>query len=114
MLESGGAGDAGPASVPAAGGDIQALIQRRVPQIVLLTAGAGITLIGLADALEGLLPEDAMILTVVFVVAAIVASAVIAWFHGEKGKQQAPAIEYVLLALVAMGWLAVSAMAVLR
>ena len=114
VLESGGAGDAGPASVPAAGGDIQALIQRRVPQIVLLTAGAGITLIGLADALEGLLPEDAMILTVVFVVAAIVASAVIAWFHGEKGKQQAPAIEYVLLALVAMGWLAVSAMAVLR
>jgi len=93
--------------------DLQTLINKRVPQIVLITAGGGVTLIGLADALEELLPADAKLLTVVFVVAAVVASAVVAWFHGEKGRQRAPAIEYVLLGLIAVGWLAVSVMVVL-
>lgn len=91
--------------------DVEALVKRRVPQIVLLTLGVGITLIGLADALENLLPDEAMLLTVVFVVAAVAASGVISWFHGEKGRQKAPAIEYVLLALIAVGWLVASALA---
>lgn len=94
--------------------DLQALIRKRVPQIVLLTAGGGITLIGLADALGDLLPENAMLVTVVFVVAAIASSAVIAWFHGEKGRQRAPAIEYALLGFVGLVWLAVTGWVVWR
>lgn len=94
--------------------DLQAIVRKRVPQIVLLTFGAGVTLLGVTDALEDLLFEDAMLLTVVFVVAAVIASAVIAWFHGEKGRQSAPAIEYVLLALIAAGWLAVTGMILVR
>lgn len=94
--------------------DLQAVIERRVPQIILLTVGVGITLIGLADALEKYLPEDGMLLTIVFVVAAVVASGVVAWFHGKKGRQRAPTIEYVLLALVALGWVAVSAAVLAR
>ncbi|GMV06184.1 MAG: hypothetical protein AMXMBFR53_24600 [Gemmatimonadota bacterium] len=105
-------GDAAPARQQEAA-DLQTLINKRVPQIVLITAGAGVTLIGLSDALEELLPPEAKLLTVVFVVAAVVASAVVAWFHGERGRQRAPAIEYVLLGLIAAGWLAVSVMVVL-
>lgn len=92
--------------------DVEGLIKRRVPQIVLLTLGVGITLLGVADALENLLPPQTMLLTVVFVVASVVASGVISWFHGEKGRQEAPAIEYVLLGLIALGWLVVSVMVV--
>jgi serine/threonine-protein kinase len=88
--------------------DLAELVKRRVPQIVLLTAGIGITLIGLSDALEDLLPSDAKLLTVIFVVAAVVAAAVVGWFHGEKGKQRAPAVEWVLLGLVGVAWLVVS------
>lgn len=93
--------------------DLAELIQRRVPQIVLLTLTVGVTLIGLADAMENLLPPSTMLLTVIFVVAAVLASAVIAWFHGKKGAQRAPAIEYVLLGLIGLLWLVVSVMAVL-
>lgn len=112
-LESGGAVAPG-SSAETDATDLQALVKKRVPQIVLLTLGAGVTLLGLADALEDLLFEDAMLLTVIFVVAAVIASAVVAWFHGEKGRQSAPAVEYVLLALIAAGWLAVSGMVLIR
>ncbi len=108
-------------SDPAAGGatpedvtDLTQLLRRRVPQIVLLTVGAGVSLIGLADALEDLLPPRTKLLTVIFVVAAILASGVLSWFHGERGRQRAPAIEYVLLGLIVIAWLAVSGIALLH
>jgi eukaryotic-like serine/threonine-protein kinase len=89
------------------------LVRRHVPQIVLFTVGIGVGLIGLANAMESLLPADSMLLTVIFVVAAVLASAVISWFHGQKGRQRAPAIEYLLLGLITLAWLAVSIVAVL-
>jgi serine/threonine protein kinase len=94
--------------------DLTQLLKRRVPQIVLLTVGAGVSLIGLADALEDLLPPKTKLLTVIFVVAAILASGVLSWFHGEKGRQRAPVIEYVLLGLITVAWLAVSGFALLH
>lgn len=102
---------AGGAAGPGAD-DLEELVRRRVPQIVIITAGAGITLIGLADALEEMLPPDAKLLAVIFAVAAVVASGVVGWFHGEKGKQRAPTIEWALLGLVAAAWLIVSWFAV--
>lgn len=105
----GGSATGDPAANP---GDIAEVVRRRVPQIVLVTTGVAVTLIGLSDAMEEMLPENAKLLTVVFSVAAVVASGVVGWFHGEKGKQQAPAIEYVLLGLVAVAWLVVSWFAV--
>ncbi len=105
--------EGGSATVPAAdgvapGNDLAELLKRRVPQVVLLAVGGAITLISLADALEDLLPADSKLLTVIFSVAAVLASAVLAWFHGERGRQQAPLVEYLLLALIAAGWLVVS------
>lgn len=106
-------GDAGGVGAGAgAPDDLAELVRRRVPQIVLLTAGGGITLIGLSDALEELLPPDTKLLAVIFAVAAVVASGVVGWFHGEKGKQRAPTIEWALLGLVAAAWLVVSWFAV--
>ncbi|HSG09674.1 MAG TPA: serine/threonine-protein kinase [Longimicrobiales bacterium] len=107
-------GDEGAGGASAAVDDLEELVRRRVPQIVIITAGAGITLIGLADALEEMLPPDAKLLAVIFAVAAVLASGVVGWFHGEKGKQRAPTVEWALLGLVAAAWLIVSWFAVAR
>ena len=93
--------------------DLAELVKRRVPQILLVSAGAGVTLIGLADALEDLLPTGSKLLTVIFVVAGVLAAAVVGWFHGERGRQRAPVMEYVLLTAIGVAWLAVSAWAVM-
>ncbi|MEJ2217854.1 MAG: serine/threonine-protein kinase [Gemmatimonadota bacterium] len=95
-------------------GDLTQLLRRRVPQIVLITVGAGVSLIGLADALEDLLPPKSKLLTVIFVVAAVLASGVLSWFHGEKGRQRAPTIEYILLGLITVAWIAVTGIALMR
>lgn len=97
-------------SVPGhrSGLDPEELIRRRVPQIVLLTLGVGVTLIGLADAMEEMLPPATKALTVVFAGFSLLASTVVAWFHGERGRQQAPLAEYVLLGLLAGAWLVAS------
>ncbi len=94
--------------------DIQQLLKKRVPQIVLVVGGVGAGLIQLVSAIENLLPAKSMIETVIFVVASILAAAVLSWFHGEKGKQRAPAIEWVLLGIIAAGWIAVSVVAAVR
>ena len=43
---------------------------------------------------------------------ALAARRVVGWFHGEKGKQRAPAIEWALLGLIGAAWLVVSYFAV--
>jgi len=107
-----GEGEVGALVGAGAPDDLAELVRRRVPQIVILTAGAGAALIGVADALEGYIGNVGVLLTVIFVVAAVVASAVVGWFHGERGKQRAPAIEWALLALIGAAWLVVSWFAV--
>jgi serine/threonine protein kinase len=94
--------------------DITELLKRRVPQVLIVAVGAGVGLIQLADAMEDLLPPKTKLLTVIFVVASVLASAVIAWFHGERGKQKATATEYVLLSLIGVGWLVVTILALLH
>ncbi len=94
--------------------DIAKLLRRRVPQIVLLVAGAGAGLIQLADAMEDLLPPKTKLLTVIFAISSVAASAVIAWFHGERGRQQMQSLEYLLLGLIGLGWLVASVAAVLH
>ncbi|MDP2955209.1 MAG: serine/threonine-protein kinase [Longimicrobiales bacterium] len=109
-----GGGPTAPAPSGAAGGtDLAELVKRRVPHIVLFTVGGGVTLIGLSDAVDEYFPEGFKLLVIIFVVAAVVAAPVIAWFHGERGSQRAPAIEYVLLALIAVTWLVISALVVM-
>jgi serine/threonine-protein kinase len=86
--------------------DIQELVKRRVPQIVISTAVAGGTTILAVSELDDRLPESAFALTVALAIAALFASMVIGWFHGEKGEQTAPTLEYILLGVIGVGWLA--------
>ncbi len=94
--------------------DLTKLLKRRVPQIVLIVAGAGVGLIQLVGSLNDLLPPKSQLLTLIFVAAAVLASAVIAWFHGERGRQRAPFLERVLLGLIAVAWLAVTIVALVE
>jgi len=95
--------------------DLQELVKRRVPQIVLITIAAGWLLLQGMDQLvdRGVLGNLAYRLTLPFVGAAVLASTVIAWFHGQKGKQRAPVVEYVLLAVTAALWAGVTAWIIL-
>jgi serine/threonine-protein kinase len=112
LLGGKGAGGAAAGGVdPASPADDMAqLIKRRVPQIVGIAVAASVAIIGLASDLtgDGRLPEYAVDLSLALSGAMVVGSAVVAWFHGERGKQRAPVIEYVLLGLVAVAWLVVS------
>lgn len=108
-----GGGETPPGPAKHAGDDLADLIQRRVPQIVGLALVVAMGLMAIADALESYLPPDGVLLTAVFSAAIVVASAVVAWFHGEKGAQRAPLIEYVFLGLIGVAWLGASAWIVL-
>jgi hypothetical protein len=93
-----------------AAADLQQLIRRRVPQIVLLAAAAGFGLMELVGLLVemGTLPSLVFDLTLPFVGSAVSAATVIAWFHGERGRQQTNVLEWVLLSIIGVAWLTVS------
>jgi hypothetical protein len=41
-------------------------------------------------------------------VCAVVASTVIAWFHGERGRQETRVLEWILLSVIGVAWLSIS------
>jgi len=90
--------------------DLQMLLRKRVPQLVLISATAGMGIVALTDILtdRGLLSDRVFRSVLAMVVAGVLASTVMAWFHGEKGRQSAPFIEYVLLSLIVVGGLMIS------
>lgn len=96
--------------------DLRELVNRRVPQIVLLAVGVGW---GLMTLMDQLVDRDIVAgvfyqLTLPFAVCGIAAAAVVAWFHGARGKQRTSLLEYLLLAAIAAVWIALSAWIVLR
>ncbi len=95
--------------------DLNELVKRRVPQVILIAVGIGWGLMTVVDQLvsRNILPDVAYRLSLVFAVSGITASTVIAWFHGKTGRQEAPLVEYVLLGLIALGFLAASTWVVL-
>lgn len=94
-------------------GEFSELVKRRVPHIVLTTAAGGWGLIVFVDTI---FDNDSLVfrLTLPFVGAAIVAAAVIAWFHGERGRQKASVLEWILLGAVGVIWASISAWIVAR
>ena len=94
--------------------DLQHLIKRRVPQIVFFAAVAGSGLLGLVGLLRennkfGQYGQTVFDLSLWFVGAGIAAATVVAWFHGEKGRQQTSLLGWILLSLIGVVWLTVSA-----
>ena len=91
-------------------GDIAELIKRRVPQVVGLAIVVGVGAVSLMAELVGAYgwPQFVLDFTIATAVAGFFSSAVLAWFHGEAGRQQAPMIEFVLLGVIGVGWLVAS------
>ncbi len=116
---SGSAGQAGSASTgtdlnpsaPVEGhADLQELVKRRVPQIVLIALGVGWGTMTLIDQLvdRGVLGDVLYRLTLPLVACGVAASTVVAWFHGEKGKQDSSVLEWILLSVIGALWIAIS------
>lgn len=115
---TGGHGSAGGHSAQGHGhgeGDLQQLLRRRVPQIVLVTAAGALAFLQLVDMFvdRETLPRIAWQLALPFAGCGVAASGVIAWFHGEEGKQEVGKLEYVLLGVIAVVWVAISAWIIL-
>lgn len=95
------------AEVHAKDGNIfHSLMRRRFPQFVVMTAGGGwIALELVSQFVEmSLFTNIWYHLTLVSVLWGVGASAVIAWFHGAKGKQKVGVVEVVLLAVIGVAW----------
>ena len=65
----------------------------------------------LIEVAETIFNNDSLIfrLTLPFAGCAVLAASVIAWFHGERGRQQTSLLEWILLSLVGALWLSLSA-----
>jgi serine/threonine protein kinase len=91
--------------------DLQELVKRRVPQFVLGAGAAAIGLLGFVSMLveRGTLGELWWDLALPLAACGFVASAVVAWFHGERGRQKASVLEFALLGAIGVVWLSISA-----
>lgn len=78
------------------------LIKKNLHWAVAGAGTAGLALFGVAAGLADLefISRKTFKVIMVLIVGGFVASLVGAWFHGEKGKQRAPLIEWVLYALI--------------
>ena len=86
------------------GGDLfESILRRRFPQLVVLTAGGGWL------ALEGVSQlVDMGVLGRMWYHLSLALAAVVAWFHGAKGKQRTGPVEIALLTVIGAIWLIVS------
>ncbi|MEJ2678753.1 MAG: hypothetical protein P8174_06735, partial [Gemmatimonadota bacterium] len=76
--------------------------QRRFFQILVSYLAGGWIAVEVVDQLvdRGRLPEMAYTLALIWYVAGIGAALLVAWYHGEKGKQRAPLSEMVALSII--------------
>jgi serine/threonine protein kinase len=90
--------------------DFQQLLKRRVPQIVLVSGAAGAGFIQFVGQLVELQKLRPVFFDLSFPLAAcgVAAATVVAWFHGEKGKQDTNVLEWILLSVIAVAWVAIS------
>lgn len=85
--------------------DLATLIRKRVPQSVFLTIAVVGVLLSLVQGFDsGRLFAASLVLGCT----AVGFVAVVAWFHGERGRQKAPAVEYMILTTVALAGVALS------
>ena len=86
--------------------------KRNVPGFVGAFVAAGAILIGTAEGLtsNGYIPRIAFPLALVFFVVGLPATAVVAWFHGERGPQRASLAEVWLLSGLMFIWIVASLM----
>ncbi len=109
VLAGGQAGAPGAGSVEQAA-DLQELIRRRVPQIVSVAGAAAVGFLTFVDMLvdRGTLGQIWWRLSLPFAACGFAIATVIAWFHGERGKQQTSVLEWILISVIGVIWVAIS------
>jgi serine/threonine protein kinase len=86
---------------------LEALLKRRLPQTVVVTGAVGLAGLYFIAMLADVLDKPIFQAGLATFVCSLIASVVIAWFHGEKGPQRVTALEVVLLALIVVVWVAI-------
>jgi DNA-binding SARP family transcriptional activator len=92
------------------------ILQRRLPQIVVVAAAAGWALqefVGNQVDL-GLLPTRAYGFAWATAICGVAAAGIIGWFHGPRGRQQVAAVEVGLLLVLAAVWIAAGVLILLH
>jgi serine/threonine-protein kinase len=111
-LEGGGAEEvpAGTVTSVEEPADLGTLIKKKVPQVVFIAGVVGFGFTEFVQSLQdgGVIRQAAYPASLVLAASGVLGATVIAWFHGEKGRQRAPFIEYVLLSLIILGGLMAS------
>jgi hypothetical protein len=116
-----GRNDAGPAGAGESGGRpgngiMGGILQRKLPQIVVLAAAAGW---GLQEFVGnqvdlGLLPARAYGFAWATAVCGVAAAGIIGWFHGHRGRQKVAPSEVVALAFLAVLWIVAGLLILVR
>jgi serine/threonine-protein kinase len=100
---------AGAGATAAEGTVVEALLKRRLPQTVVGTFAIGIAFLYFIGLLADVGDNPFFQAGLATFVASLIASGIIAWFHGEKGPQRVTPLEVLLLSLVALVWAALVA-----
>ena len=95
--------------------DLQQLFKRRVPQMVMGAIVAAVGFLGFVGLLVemGTLGPLYWSLSLPFATCGVASATIIAWFHGETGKQQANVLEWIMLSVIGVIWLTITGWMVL-
>lgn len=98
------------------GGILERITERRLPQVLVVYGAIGWGLLEVTAQLveRSILPEVAYQLILVAVVTGLPAVLIGAWFHGKRGRQRFTPLEYWLFGGLALIWLAISALILVR
>jgi serine/threonine protein kinase len=86
------------------------ITRRRIPQLMGAAVASGATFVGFVAVIVELYGVDLLWLNLSFPLAGcgVAAATVVAWFHGERGRQQINVLEWILLSIIGVIWLTVS------
>lgn len=90
--------------------NLQQLFKRRVPQMVI---GAGVAALAFLSLISDLVDRGSLddlywALSLPFAACGVAAATIIAWFHGEAGRQQANVLEWIMLSVIGVIWVTIS------
>jgi tRNA A-37 threonylcarbamoyl transferase component Bud32 len=86
------------------------IARRRIPQFMGAALAAGAGFVGLVTGVVDVYDLDQAWVSLAFALAGCGAAAatVIAWFHGERGRQQSNILEWILLSVIGVVWVTLS------
>jgi len=88
---------------------LESLLNQRLPQTVVVTLAVGLAALAFIAMLADVLDNPLFQVGLATFLCSLVASGIIAWFHGEKGPQKVTPLEVVLLGFLVVVWVALIA-----